>query len=125
MQKKLKKLYFLFWSLIFFAFSLNPAVAFESLYQKLDQIILQSHLKKKQALLSVVFDSKIGSESIDKIKLKKTIVTNIAHNYRLTNPIETKQLLKTIQIQNIESLKNKSSAKKFFSKERKNLEKTV
>ena len=91
MQKKLKKLYFLFWSLIFFAFSLNPAVAFESLYQKLDQIILQSHLKKKQALLSVVFDSKIGSESIDKIKLKKTIVTNIAHNYRLTNPIETKQ----------------------------------
>ena len=121
MQKKLKKLYFLFWSLIFFAFSLNPAAAFENLYQKLDQIIIQSHLKKKQALLSVVFDSKIGSESIDKIKLKKTIVTNIAHNYRLTNPIETKQLLKTIQIQNIESLKNKSSAKKFFSAAKTNI----
>ena len=121
MQKKLKKLYFLFWSLIFFAFSLNPAAAFENLYQKLDQIIIQSHLKKKQALLSVVFDSKIGSESIDKIKLKKTIVTNIAHNYRLTNPIETKQLLKTIQIQNIESLKNKSGAKKFFSAAKTNI----
>ena len=100
MKKKLKKIYFLFWSLIFFAFSSSSTVAFEKLYQELDKSILQSNLKKEQVRLSIIFDSKIGDENIDRIKLKKTIATNIAKNYRLANPIATKQILQAVESQN-------------------------
>ena len=90
----MKKIPLFFGTLFIFIFNTHSMIASEKLYREVDQSILQSQLKKKQAYLSVIFDSKIKNNNIDKIKLKKTIASSLAVKYRVNSPIKTQQFFK-------------------------------
>ncbi len=117
----MKKIYFLFGALIFFTLSIHSTLASSRLYYELDQSILQSNLEKKQAYLSIIFDSKIRNENIDKIRLKKAIATNLAANYRVASPIQTQQFFKNHSISLDTLRKDKSLLQQFFSKTKTNI----
>ena len=105
-----------FGTLFIFILNTHSMIASEKLYRELDQSILQSQLKKKQAYLSVIFDSKIKNNNIDKIKLKKTIASSLAVKYRVNSPIKTQQFFKNHST-NLDILKrDKSLLQRFFSK---------
>ena len=112
----MKKIPLFFGTLFIFIFNTHSMIASEKLYREVDQSILQSQLKKKQAYLSVIFDSKIKNNNIDKIKLKKTIASSLAVKYRVASPIKTQQFFKNHST-NLDILKrDKSLLQRFFSK---------
>ena len=112
----MKKIPLFFGTLFIFIFNTHSMIASEKLYREVDQSILQSQLKKKQAYLSVIFDSKIKNNNIDKIKLKKTIASSLAVKYRVNSPIKTQQFFKNHST-NLDILKrDKSLLQRFFSK---------
>ena len=110
-----KKIKLLCLILAFYTFSTNLLWASYDFNKQLTSTLEKHNLNKNQLTIGIIFNDKIASQKINKIKLKKAIATNLVKNYRLIDPIITHELFKRSKL-SFSDLKSSSKVAIFLEK---------